>query len=46
MLFVPLLAAASAALAPVPPAAQFKDWSVACDNTRRCEAVAAIEDDR
>ena len=48
MLLAPLLAAASAALlplAPVPPAAQFKDWSVACDNTRRCEAVAAVEAD-
>ncbi|WP_067489371.1 DUF1176 domain-containing protein [Erythrobacter sp. CCH5-A1] len=48
MLLAPLLAAASAVLlpvAPVPPAAQFKDWSVACDNTRRCEAVAAVEAD-
>lgn len=48
MLFAPLLAAASTALAPlapVPPAAQFKDWSVACDNARRCEAVAAVEAD-
>lgn len=48
MLLAPLLAAASAALlplAPVPPAAQFKDWSVACDNTRRCEAVAAVVSD-
>jgi hypothetical protein len=45
MFIAPLLAAASSALlplAPVPPAAQFKDWSVACDNTRRCEAVAAV----
>lgn len=38
-----LLTAASVMVAPVPEAAQFGDWTVACDNVRSCEAVAAFE---
>lgn len=38
-----LLAASSAIVAPVPEAGQFGDWTVACDNVRYCEAMAAFE---
>ncbi len=44
-MWMSLVAAASLAVAPVPEAAKFGDWVVACDNVRRCEAAGLPPDD-
>src|SRR3954470_18347492 len=43
MIVLLLLAAAAAGAAPQPsPLKLFKDWTVACDNVRACQAVALL----